>query len=153
METETPKKELPEHFAHTLHERVRQSSYELRKLLITFSAGGLALAFASLTAQITPALDKTQEIVLTLSVFTFGISVLGGILSWQYGSERNYYWAHQLIEIDENKRSNLKDQTNKYMIFEHGAVIILRWGFYIGVITLLLYGVLRTSFFRSLCNA
>jgi hypothetical protein len=143
METNTDKEKLPRNFSHTLHERVRESSHELRKLLIGFSAGGLALIFAALTEKTEPALSIMEKWVCGVGLLSFGLSLLSGLIAWKYGSDQNYYWAHELNAEDNEKNTFFKNIKIAYMKKGYLAVRMLTFFFGIGVLCLTMYGVLR----------
>lgn len=147
VKTSTEQKKLPPKFTHTLHERVRVASHEYRKLLIGFSAGGLALVFTSLTEKTEPALTPIEKWVCGVGLVSFGLALLSGLVAWRCESEKNYYWAHELNEEEGNKRKSFAKRRCSFTKKGHMAVRSLTCFFGIGVFFLIAYGVIRLKSF------
>jgi hypothetical protein len=88
-------------FADELHERARESAFEYRKHLISFSTAALAVFFLALTTKIEPKLTQLQLYTIAGSVLFMAAATVAGLYCWHADATRNYYWA----KVEEGKQT------------------------------------------------
>ena len=132
-----------ERFAQILHNRARESSQQLHKLLLSFSAGLLAVFFVALTATEDAAKPGVQTISAIAGLSAMGIAVLAGLFAFYADMKRNYFRASALQTKDKLRRDELYNSRDRWLKCQRLSILALNSFFLIGVISSLLYVIFR----------
>lgn len=132
-----------ERFAQILHERARESSQQLHKLLLSFSIGLLAVFFLALTATEDAAKPGVQTISAIAGLSAMGIAVLVGLFAFYADMKRNYFRASALQTKDKLRRDELYNSRDRWLRCQRLSILALNSFFLIGVISSLLYVIFR----------
>jgi hypothetical protein len=130
-------------FAQILHDRARKASEEIHKLLLTFSAGILAVYFFALTSNNELQLTNSQKILCIIGIGLMGSSILTGLYGLFADTKRNYYWARSIQEKNEAKRIALHDTYKSWLKLQRLCRPMLCILFLSGVLITIAYIVLR----------
>ena len=142
---ESPKKGQTRHerLAEKLHDRARESSQQLHKLLLSFSIGLLAVFFVALTATEDAAKPGVQTISAIAGLIAMGIAVLVGLFAFYADMKRNYFRASALQTKDKLRRDELYNSRDRWLKCQRLSILALNSFFLIGVISSLLYVIFR----------
>ena len=132
-----------ERFAQILHNRARESSQQLHKLLLSFSIGLLAVFFVALTATEDAAKPGVQTISAIAGLSAMGIAVLAGLFAFYADMKRNYFQASALQTKDKLRRDEFYNSRDRWLRCQRLSILALNSFFLIGVISSLLYVIFR----------
>ena len=130
-------------FAQILHDRARKASEEIHKLLLTFSAGILAVYFFALTSNDELQLTNSQKVLCIIGIGLMGSSILAGLYGLFADTKRNYYWARSIQENDETKRIVLHNTYRSWLRLQRLCRPMLCILFLLGVLITIAYMILR----------
>ena len=142
---ESPKKRQTHHerLAEKLHDRARESSQQLHKLLLSFSIGLLAVFFVALTATEDAAKAGVQTISAIAGLSAMGIAVLVGLFAFYADMKRNYFQASALQTKDKPRRDKLFQTRDRWRRCQRLSILTLNSFFLFGIISSLLYVIFR----------
>ena len=133
-----------EGFPQILHDRSRSTGQELHKQLLTLSTGTLAVYFFALTTEVNPPLTAAQKAILMLSLASMAIAAFSGILDLFADMRRNFFWASAIQATgDRPTRNRLYRQRDKWLAVERGCARSLLASFSLGILSSLIYLMLR----------
>ncbi len=141
-EPEGEKAAVGEGFPQILHNRARESSRELHKLLLSFSSATLAVYFVALTTK-GEGLTSTQTIASLIGLSSMGIAVFLGLLGLFADMKRNYCRGSALQAKDRKKRDELYELRDLWLARQRRSVAALNIFFIVGVLASILYMALR----------
>lgn len=136
-------KERGEGYAQILHDRARESTLELRKLLISLSTGVIAIYFLSLTGQDNSTLSLMAKIWSGLSLILMGFSTLSGLLFWYANSVSNYAGGSARQAEKKEKQKRFSRMHKRWQTIQNLASFMQMWSFALGIIFSVLYGIER----------
>ncbi len=120
-------------------DRARESSVELRKLVISLSTGALAMYFLVLTKEIRPPLTDNQQTLLIVSIYFFGLCILGGIISWWSDGSRFFFLARIIESNQENSSDLLFKMKRRWQIARRISDVLLMASFSGGILTSIVF--------------
>ena len=132
-----------ERLAQTLHDRARESSQQLHKLLLSFATGLLAVFFVALTATEDAAKPGVQTISAIGGLSAMGIAVLAGLFAYYADMKRNYFRASALQAKDKLRRDELFQTRDRWRRCQRLSILMLNSFFLFGIISSLLYVISR----------
>ncbi|HUU20592.1 MAG TPA: hypothetical protein VMW72_25825 [Sedimentisphaerales bacterium] len=132
-----------EKLAEKLHDRARESSQQLHKLLLSFSTGLLAVFFVALTATEDAAKPGVQTISAIAGLSAMGIAVLTGLFAYYADMKRNYFRASALQAKDKLRRDELFQTRDQWRRCQRLSILALNSFFLFGIISSLLYVISR----------
>jgi hypothetical protein len=132
-----------ERLAQTLHDRARESSQQLHKLLLSFATGLLAVFFVALTATEDAAKPGVQTISAIAGLSAMGIAVLTGLFAFYADMKRNYFRASALQAKDKLRRDELFQARDRWRRCQRLSILALNSFFLFGIISSLLYVIFR----------
>ena len=143
-ETEDPGKDKRgDGFAQILHNRARQASEEIHKLLLSFSAAMLALYFLALTANKDIALTTVQKLLCMCGVMTMGTAIFIGIIGLYCDTKRNYFWACSMQAEKKTEKETFYNQYEQWLKYQRLCRPMLFVCFSSGVLISIAYMILK----------
>ena len=130
--------------AQLLRDRSRASGFDLLKLLISLSTGGVATYFIALTGETRPQLNEAERWVVWISLSLMVSAVLVGLLGWTLDAAFFRYWAKS-IENGENGSGIYWEKRQKFNRRRLFAIRLLPVLFLLGVIGSGVYVALRSD--------
>ena len=127
-----------ERLAQILHDRARESSQQLHKLLLSFSTGLLAVYFIALTATEDAAQPGIQTISAIAGLSATGIAVFAGLVGLYADMKRNYFRASALQAEDKLFRTR-----DRWLFRQRLSIMSLNVFFLLGVTSSIIYIVCR----------
>ncbi len=134
-----------ERLAQILHDRARESSQQLHKLLLSFSTGLLAVYFIALTAMEDAAQPGIQTISAIAGLIATGLAVFAGLIGLYADMKRNYFRASALQAKDGRRRDKLFRTRDRWLLRQRLSIMSLNVFFLLGVTSSIIY-----IFFRIL---
>lgn len=132
-----------ERLAQILHDRARESSQQLHKLLLSFSTGLLAVYFIALTATEDAAQPGIQTISAIAGLSATGIAVFAGLVGLYADMKRNYFRASALQAEDKQRRDKLFRTRDRWLFRQRLSIMSLNVFFLLGVTSSIIYIVCR----------
>lgn len=138
-ELERGTKTLGEGLPQILHNRARESSQELHKLLLSFSSAALAVYFVALTAKNDLTITFAQTVVLFFGFLFMGTAVLGGLIAYYADMKQNYYKGSAMQAKEEEKQNKLYKSADMWRAIQRKSVLVLNFYFFVGVLAAMVY--------------
>lgn len=138
-ELEREKETHGEGFPQIFHNRARESSQELHKLLLSFSSATLAVYFVALTVKSESTITFAQTVVLFFGFLFMGAAVLGGLLAYYADMKQNYYLGSAMQAKEEKKRNKLYKSANVWRTIRRKSIVVLNFYFLVGVLVAMVY--------------
>jgi len=132
-----------EGFAQILHDRARESSQQLHKLLLSFSIGLLAVYFVALTATDDAAKPGVQTISAIAGLGAMGVAVFAGLLGLYADMKRNYFRASALQAKDTRHCDERYRSRDRWRRRQCWSIWVLNTFFLLGVTSSVVYVVFR----------
>ncbi len=132
-----------ERLAQILHDRARESSQQLHKLLLSFSTGLLAVYFIALTATEDAARPGIQTISAIAGLIATGLAVFAGLIGLYADMKRNYFRASALQAKDDRRRDKLFRTRDRWLLRQRLSIMSLNVFFLFGVTSSIIYIIFR----------
>lgn len=132
-----------EGFAQILHDRARESSQQLHKLLLSYSTGLLAVYFIALTATDDAAKPGVQTISAIAGLIATGLAVLTGLIGLYADMKRNYFRASALQAKDKQRRDKLFHARDCWLLRQRLSIRSLNVFFVFGITSSVIYIIFR----------
>jgi len=130
-------------FPQILHDRARESSQQLHKLLLSFSTGLLAVYFIALTATDDAAKPGVQTIAAITGLVTTGLAVFAGLLGLYADMKRNYFRAAAIQAKEPQRRDKLYKTRDQWRQRQRFSIATLNLCFLLGVTSSVVYVIFR----------
>ncbi len=121
----------------TLHDRVRESVSEQRKLLTSLSTGSIGVFLISLTGK--SEFSGFQKWAMGFALVFMSLSLFAGIISWHTDAKRNYFWARELLEKGERNKKRFCKSKKHWSIVSQISSLLLRTFFILGIISVVCF--------------
>jgi len=129
--------------AQTLHDRARESSQQLHKLLLSFSTGLLAIYFVALTATEDAAAPGVQTVSAIVGLVATGLAIFAGLEGLYADMKRNYFLAAALQANDTQRRDELYKYRDHWRRRLRVSIVALNVLFLLGVTSSVVYIIFR----------
>lgn len=130
-------------FAQKLHDRARQSSQDLHRLLLSLSTGLVAVYFVALTTTEDAAKPGVQTVTAIIGLCAMGVAVFAGLLGLYADMKRNYFRGSAIQATKPTRRDYLYRKRDLWLRRQRWSIRALNVFFVFGVGMSVVYVICR----------
>lgn len=116
-----------------LHDRARNAADEFQRLVVSFSAAGVAVYFFALTDSKHPVASYGESFICFNGMFLFAFAICCGLVSLRSDTKRYYYLAKSIQTRNESNREVYERKHSRWNLVHRISETFLVMFFLLGV--------------------